>query len=428
MKVTGVIAEYNPFHNGHEYHLQQARKITGAEYLVAVMSGDFVQRGEPALFDKYIRTKMALLGGADLVLELPVLFSVASAGDFASGSVSLLDQLGVVDCLCFGSESGDTAQFLQAAKALAEESPAFSAALKENQQKGLSYPRARMEALRTAGPTILGLSDDFFLSPNNILGLEYTVALTRRHSAIRPAALLRCGAPYGQKEWEAASSSCPCGFPSALSLRALIGSDPAYDENPRILAQIKKAVPACHHALWETLLHERRALFASDFTKELRYRLLTEERADFIRYADVNRALSDKIKNGRMGFCDWQDLCHLLKSKELTYSRISRALCHILLSVTADEMGAAREQNGTPYARILGFKRSARPLLSAIRKHSAIPLLSKLADAPGVLNPPALAMLRKDLLAASVYESVLAAKQGRAMQNEISRGLVILEQ
>ena len=190
LKTTGIIVEYNPLHPGHIYHMEQARKQTGADYLIAVMSGSFVQRGAPALLDKYTRTRMALLAGADIVIELPVCFATGSAGDFAAGAVSLLDKLGCVDVLCFGSESGDISLFEKAATLLQCESAAFSNALKKALKSGLSFPAARQQALllcldmakdmpstacpdnnSTAEQTVALLS-----SPNNLLGLEYTLA------------------------------------------------------------------------------------------------------------------------------------------------------------------------------------------------------------------------------------------------------------
>ena len=175
--ITGIIAEYNPFHNGHAYQIEQARLLTGCDFLVVVMSGDYVQRGAPAVFDKYTRARMALACGADLVLELPVACSCASAEFFASGAVSLLDGLGCVDFLCFGSESGNLQSLMEPARILAKESPVFQEALRRGLSLGLSFPAARKEAFRAcaSNPDILDL-------PNNILGIEYLKALLQRES------------------------------------------------------------------------------------------------------------------------------------------------------------------------------------------------------------------------------------------------------
>ena len=210
LKTTGIIVEYNPLHPGHIYHMEQARKQTGADYLIAVMSGSFVQRGAPALLDKYTRTRMALLAGADVVIELPVCFATGSAGDFAAGAVSLLDKLGCVDGLCFGSESGDISLFEKTATLLQCESAAFSNALKKALKSGLSFPAARQQALllcldmakdmpSTACPDNNSTAEQIVAllsSPNNLLGLEYTLALLRRNSSIRPFTISRVGSGY----------------------------------------------------------------------------------------------------------------------------------------------------------------------------------------------------------------------------------------
>ena len=147
MKVAGIIAEYNPFHNGHSYHIEETRKLTGADYVVAVMSGNFVQRGAPAVMDKFLRTRMALMGGADVVLELPVPFATASAEDFAMAGISVLNQTGVVDAVCFGSECGDTGLLTQAASVLVKEPAPYKKALKQELKNGVSWPLARSRAL-----------------------------------------------------------------------------------------------------------------------------------------------------------------------------------------------------------------------------------------------------------------------------------------
>ena len=472
MKTAAVIAEYNPFHNGHQFHLERTRSLTGADYIVAVMSGDFVQRGQCAVTDKYARTRMALLGGADLVLELPVLFACGSAGDFAAGAVALVDGLGVADALCFGSECGDIAPLLRAASLLCAESPAFQAALQGRLKEGWSFPRARAAALRTVWPKDGSFpGEDFFSSPNNILGLEYCLCLTRRGSAVRPVTVRREGAAYGETALPGPDASAPTDraqrFPSALALRRLLASaqgpgllpptqssgilasaettggptvpeggspapmnpadGPAFAENPAAsFTQFFSYVPAAQHGLWQEILAQDRLLFPADLTKELRLRLLQDAPEGYTRYADVTRELSDKLRKSCMQFSDWDDLCVRLKTKELTYSRISRALCHILLSVTAQELTDARSRGSVPYARILGFRREAAPLLSAIRANSAVPLLSKPADAKRLLSPEGFALLQKDVAASHLYESATAAKRRTVPIHEYTRQLVII--
>lgn len=470
MKTAGIIVEYNPFHNGHQFHLERTRRETGADFIVAVMSGDFVQRGAPALTDKYIRTRMALMGGADLVLELPVLFSLGSAGDFAAGAVSLLDKLGVVDALCFGSESGTILPFQNAAVLLADEPPAFSSLLQEKLKQGYSFPHARAEALQSClngekcgtAPHPVSIADgscanteelsaELLSSPNNILGLEYCAALYKRKSAIRPVTIKREGSGYHDP-------ALSCGdepgkvLSSAQAIRRALQplssrNAPFIDESSRSASfidgsfrnvscpdgtfgnaspwdTVAQSLPRPQWALWKEILGQNRLLFPEDFTKELRYRLILEQENGFTQYADVTRELSDKIKKDCLHFSDWNALCDSLKSKELTYSRISRALCHILLSVTADELQEARERDYVPYARILGFRQSALPMLSGIKQNGGIPLLSKLADARRLLSGQAFQMLQKDVLAAHLYESCIAAKTGVQPLHEYTRQII----
>lgn len=215
-KTVGIIAEYNPFHNGHAYQIREVRKQSGADYIIIVMSGDFVQRGRPALLDKYARARLALLGGADLVLELPCAAASGSAARFAQEAVRILDRLGVVQELWFGSEAGELAPLLEAAAVLAEEPPHFRNALRQSLRQGNSYPLARQKALeacsadgeKLAAPELLCL-------PNNILGIEYCTALKRLRSSVLPRTLKRVGSGYHDRQ---ASGS----FASASALRLAV--------------------------------------------------------------------------------------------------------------------------------------------------------------------------------------------------------------
>jgi predicted nucleotidyltransferase len=195
MLVNGIIAEYNPFHNGHQYHMNVAKEHTGADYTIVVMSGNFVQRGAPALLDKFKRAEMALRGGADLVLELPAYYAASSAEYFATGAVAILDKLGVVNHLCFGSECGDTETLKQIAAILSQEPDEYVELLRDYMREGMSYPAARTTALLQYAPSFSKYRD-VFSSPNNILGIEYIKALLRRNSAITPVTTLRVGSDY----------------------------------------------------------------------------------------------------------------------------------------------------------------------------------------------------------------------------------------
>lgn len=409
MQVNGIIAEYNPFHNGHRYHLTETLSRTGADYTIVVMSGDFVQRGAPALLDKHRRAEMALRCGADLVLELPVLYAASSAEYFASGAVALLDKLGVVTHLSFGSECGDTELLRQIAEILVREPPEYTATLKKLLQQGLSYPLARTKALLQHYP-FLDNHREVFSSPNNILGIEYIKALIRRDSAITPAALLRKGSGYHDRQ----TSGSYC---SALAIRQALCSG----HTPPALSQL---MPEESAGLLLDFLSSRSPVRANDFSGLLHYKLVLEEAEGYQRYLDVSPDLSDRIRNRLPEYVCFEDFCDLLKTKELTYTRISRCLLHILLNLTKEDMTLGQSLDNAAYARVLGFKRSAAPLLSAIGRASSIPLVTKLADAGQILSPEALQLLSRDILAANIYQTV--AGSGRTPVNEYTVPLCII--
>ena len=245
MKIVGLIAEYNPFHNGHRYHIEQAKKITGADHAVVVMSGDYVQRGIPACMPKRLRAEMALKCGASAVFELPVCYATGSAELFAEGAVSLLDRLGIVDTLVFGSECNDLESLSQIADLLVEEPELYRTVLRFHLKNGASYPMARQEAVSAC---LRGNHCSFLLNdPNNILGIEYLKALKRQKSRIIPYTIARRGAHYHDPDLHDSYSSA-----SAIrSLLAYSGSavhidhadQPEYSGIHHILGELEHQVP-----------------------------------------------------------------------------------------------------------------------------------------------------------------------------------------
>jgi len=411
LKVNGIVAEYNPFHNGHLYQLQDGKKRSEADYTIVVMSGNFMQRGTPAIINKFRRTEMALKSGADLVLELPALYSVSSAEFFAMGGVSILDKLGVVSHLCFGSESGDIDTLSRLADILAEESEEFTNTLKQGLRQGLSYPSARTAALTKLYPELMNCRDVLALS-NNILGIEYLKALKRRNSSITPITTRRTSSNYGDRLMGNHQSS-------ALALRHAI-----YDECD--ILSLTSQMPDSAFEILEKTLNSTGAIRLNDFSRILHYKLLTEADKGFTEYLDVSADLSDRIINHLDKFTDFKDFCDLLKSKDMTYTRISRSLMHILLDIRAEDMDSARNNDYISYARVLGFRKDAEPLLSAIKKNASIPLVTKLADAEKILDEAAYQTLKKELRINSVYESTAALKSKQAMVNEYRSPLVIV--
>lgn len=406
--ITGIIAEYNPFHNGHAYQIEQARLLTGCDFLVVVMSGDYVQRGAPAVFDKYTRARMALACGADLVLELPVACSCASAEFFASGAVSLLDGLGCVDFLCFGSESGNLQSLMEPARILAKESPVFQEALRRGLSLGLSFPAARKEAFRAcaSNPDILDL-------PNNILGIEYLKALLQRESSIKPVTIKRKGQGYHDTLLDS-------GFASASGIRRFLKQE----EAPlSALPALKESLPdPVMEVLKDTLAHTL-PVWEEDFSTLLRYELLRQSASDLTRYADISPDLGRRLKNCADKFSSFSEFVALVKTKDVTYTRITRALFHILLNLTGED---TRNSVAMPYARILGFRKDHSRILGLLKENSRIPIIPKAADYKTYLTPDLQPLFEKDLFAANLYETIAAAKQKRAFLHDLKRSPVIL--
>ncbi len=411
MKVNGIIAEYNPFHNGHKYQLEESRRQTGADYTIIAMSGNFMQRGAPAILDKYKRAEMALLNGADLILEIPSCYAASSAEFFATGAVSLLDKLGVVDYLCFGSECGKLSLLQEIADILLQEPEEYSRALRSFLRQGYSYPMARLWALHQYAPS-LNNENPIMSSPNNILGIEYLKALARRHSRIIPYTTLRAGSAYHDKRLGAYQSS-------ALAIRETIFSSQDFD-------LLKNQMPDSAYEIMSRSMVQSRPVQLNDFSAVLHYKLLMEYDKGYDKYLDVSSDLSDRIRKTLIQFKGFDSFCALLKSKELTYTRINRGLLHILLNIDKDTLVAYKEMDYIPYARVLGFRREAAPLLTAIKDNSSIPFITKLSEAEKLLDEKAYAMFQQELLVNNVYQSALALKSKSDMVNEFSTPLVII--
>lgn len=412
MKTVGIIAEYNPFHNGHAHQIAAAKKMTGADYCIVVMSGDFVQRGAPAIMDKFARTKTALENGADLVLELPVYYSTSSAEYFATGSVALLDSLGVTDALCFGSECGDIEILSSLSEALLNETPEFKKVLKQQMKQGVSYPQARNHALSVTAPYLTGALS-VLQSPNNILGLEYIKAIRKRQSKIQPYTLNRLGAGYHTAGLEASYSS-------ALAIRESI-------RQRSEIRYIKEQVPSSVYSLMEENFLHTFPILPDDLSTLIPYKLLLEQDQDYTSYLDIDVAFSDRLIRLLPSYTDYSSFCELLKTKNMTYTRVSRNLLHILLDIFQKDMDSFCKEDHIYYARLLGFKKEAEPLLHAIKKRSAIPLLSKLADAGKLIDKKnAHKMLAADIRAGHIYSLLIRQKFGTQPQNEYQRQIIVM--
>ena len=411
MKVNAIIAEYNPFHNGHKYHLENALRQTEADYTIVIMSGNFVQRGAPALLDKYKRARMALLNGADLCLELPTCYSSSSAEYFANGAVALADKLGVVTSLCFGSECGDLEILQRIAQILLEEPDSFRSHLKSQLRQGISYPIARTNALLEYDVS-LSDSRDVLSTPNNILGIEYIKSLLRRNSPILPVTTLRVGADYHDKRL--GEHQC-----SAQAIRHALFAGQS-------TKQLQSQLPPSVYTILEEAVQTQQILYSNHLSTALHYKLIQEKAKGYTEYLDVSPDLSDRITKHLYQFQSYDDFCDLLKTKEMTYTRISRCLLHILLDLKKEQIESYKELDYIPYARILGFRKSSTALLSAIKGNASIPLISKLADAGKLLDESAYAMLQNEIRMSDIYQSTLAQLTGKPMENEYCTPIVII--
>lgn len=411
MKTVGLITEYNPFHNGHAYHIEKAKMLTGADRVIVVMSGDFVQRGAPAVMPKHLRTESALLSGASLIIELPVCFATGSAEYFAQGSISLLNQLGCIDSICFGSECGDLHLLKEIAQILADEPIEYQTALKQALKEGASFPAARQEALNIYSDKY----SEILASPNNILGIEYLKALAKIHSKIEPFTIKRIGAGYHDMDIDGQ-------FSSATAIRSDIYqlADVNSSSESLPLTHIQTQVPSSCHELMKKNYQTRYPVKADDFSLLLKAKLLSETAGSLSHYLDMSPELANRILRLRNDYLSFEQFCDLLKTKELTRSRISRSFIHVLLGITNDWLTAMKAP--APYARILGFRRDHADLLGILKRTSDIPLITSPARA--VLADTAYQMLELDIYASDLYESVITDLYGTPFHNELTKQII----
>ena len=411
---VGIIAEYNPFHNGHAYHIKKAKELAHAEYCIVIMSGDFVQRGAPAVYDKYTRTAMALSCGADLVVEMPSLFATSSAEDFAACGVTLLDKLGIADTLCFGSECGDVMKLNRIASVLEEEPLEYVQALRRELKKGASFPKARKEALVSCN--ILDQEEASILSsPNNILGIEYCKAIKKQGSNLSPLTITREGSSYHDPVLVNHQFSSATGIRTSLKEHQNKGT-----EKDSVLQHIPDSV--------KHLVENGYPIFSDDFSLLLNTALLTLSKAGipFESYADISQELASRIARLLPDFLPFDEKIAGLKTRQYTYTRISRGMLHLILGMTSNQVTLAKEAGYAPYARVLGFKRASADILSQIKKRGSIPLITKTAHAESALTNTGASMLLQDFYCSHIYQSVLQNKYGISTKNEYTQSVVIL--
>ena len=401
MNVTAIISEYNPLHKGHLYHIETARKETNADYVIAIMSGNFVQRGTPAILDKYVRAEAALRSGVDLVLELPTMYATASAEYFALGGAALANTLGCVTHLSFGSEFGHADKILETAKLLLEEPEEMKIPLKEALKEGFSYPAARAYAVKISHPELADILEE----PNNILGVEYCKALLKLKSTIIPHTLKRQGQDYH-------SEDTASGFASATGIRKLLTS-PTDDSKDILKTQL---APAAYDLIGNYFEHP--PLSEDDFSMLLRYKLITENRAHLTEYFGVTKELSNRIYKHLNTFESFSAFADELKTKNITRTAINRALLHILLDIKAADVQAVTKRGCVDYIRVLGFRKKAAGLLKEFSDLPETPLITNLSAAP--------VLCEVDIRADQIYQICASQKYGTPYTNEYQRKMLVV--
>lgn len=379
MSTLGLIVEYNPFHNGHLYHLDQGKKKTGADTVVAVMSGSFLQRGEPALVDKWTRTKMALAQGVDLVVELPSIYSIQAADWFAFGSVFLLQHL-FVDYFVFGSESGQIEQLNQIAEILLNEPPKFKQTLKEELSLGHSYPKALSLSFNRY------LKDNEFSvsKPNDILGIQYLHQFKKLNSTVQVQTIPRHAANYHDREIGEKAIA------SATAIRKSLFTDLSLDK-------IKTVVPLTTYELIIHSLQQKRINRWENFFTPLKIILGTKSEEQLKQIHGVIEGFEQRILQFSDQANSFDEFLNLLKTKRYTATKIQRTLLYILLDLTKEKVQNMRVETGPQYIRVLGFNEKGRNYLHQIKHRLNLPLITKIPRD----QPP---MLAFDMMTAKVYE------------------------
>lgn len=425
MKITGLITEYNPFHNGHLYHLKKAKELTGADAVVVVMSGDYVQRGEPAVMPKYLRAQAALEAGASVILELPVCYATGSAEYFARGAIALLDSLGCVDSVCFGSECGNIESLEEIAEVLNDEPDIYCERLQYYLKQGKNFPAAREQALleywqskETKNPeqkVDLREYEEILKNPNNILGIEYLKAIRKRNSNMKAYTIQRITSGYHDMDLKISESDEEIS--SASAIRKSIFDTGDYEK-------IRGHVPDCAMEIYEEYYQKKYPVILDDFSLLLKYRLLTENRESLERYADLSGDLAGRILNRQEEYQSISGFCEKIKTKEMTYARISRSLLHVLLKITSQEMEEYKGAGDCFYARILGFRKDAKEVLSVMKHETKVPILTKLARAEDALDEYGKRMLQQEIFASNLYESVITEKFDTEYNSEYRKQIV----
>jgi len=383
MRIMATIAEYNPFHNGHLFHLIQSKKNSACTHTMVLMSGDFVQRGSPAIADKWTRAKTALSMGADLVCELPFYAAGQSAEFFARGAVDILNATRVVDCLSFGSEEKDMQLLNDLADRMVDESDSFKALLQSQLKEGYSFAVARQHAISKLYTPTLG---EILAQPNNILAIEYLKAIIRTDSKIKPLNISRKGEGYAADDWPP-----PSKYASATQIRKGLLS--GFDVQPYLPYPVSD-------------LDNAKENFQSgirDFNLGLTTRLLQTTAEELRQFPYVSEGIENRILESLHNELTLEGISKYVASKRMPESRIRRILINLMLGMDTNLFKTAYNGELQPYLRVLGFNKKGIEILNCIKKNSTIPRLTQLKKARKILSESQQQMLAKDILASNFY-------------------------
>ena len=399
MNILGLVVEYNPFHNGHLYHLLKSKEITKATHTVAIMSGNFLQRGEPALFDKYTRARAAVENGVDLVIELPTLFACQSAEIFSHGAIATLNSLNCINSICFGSEVGNIDILYTISKILVNEPNEFKISLKKYLNDGMLFPTARSNALfdYINENNLVDISKDELLSirnsSNNILGIEYIKSLLKLKSNIKPYTITRINSEYNSESID--SSIC-----SATAIRKAL-------KNTDDISFASKVVPLPTYNILKTNIEKSFNPIFDEMFFDILSSIILRDSNELDKYFDVNEGIENKIYQSIFTSSNLEELHSLVKSKRYTLTKIKRTLNNVLLGITKDDMALVKDMNYIPYIRVLAFNDKGREILKAIKNNSEINIINKFSKISFAMDDAKFkTLIDYDIKASNMYNMI----------------------
>ncbi len=399
MKTAAIIGEFNPFHNGHKLIVERAREA-GADRVVALMSGDYVQRGVPAVTDRHVRAHMALLGGVDAVLSYPTRYASSSAESFAEHAVRMLNKLNCIDMLVFGSESGNLDELRRCAEILADEPADYQEKLQEGLRQGLSFPKARAEALPEYAQLLA--------EPNNILGVEYLKALIRTKSDIVPYTFAREGNSYLDDKQLTTLSS-------ASAVRRALSEGTSFPG-------LEIALPADGFEILKESIENFGVTTENDYSLLLIDRLWKLSEPFLLNYyLDMTEELSQRIVNKRNLFTTFDDFADRMKTKNITMTHIYRAFLHLILDIKKDPR---LDGENAFYTQMIGFREASSDLVAEIQKNTQIPVIMNPPAEVDRLNPDQRRLFDEELQVSNLYESVRCQKWHKAFDNVFTKPIV----